>query len=82
MSWLPGPAHTPASPHASEECNLLGHPQLLSLPNSLPYLNHAPSFRSLQIHICVHNYIYFLAQTWVLFLPRHWHPFPLCVCVR
>lgn len=37
----------------SEECNLLGHPQAAFSPNSLPYLNHTPSFSSLQIHMCI-----------------------------
>nr|KAF6309689.1 hypothetical protein mPipKuh1_009139 [Pipistrellus kuhlii] len=60
----PGPTRTHASPlMLSKECNLLGHPQLLSSPNSQPYLITFPA-SLLYKYICVYNYIY------IYFLPR------------
>lgn len=82
VSWLPGPAH----PHTSPSCSLKNvtywGPPSCSLHLILcPTLITHPAF-ILYKYICVYNYIYiFFVGVWVLFLPRPWHPSPLCVCV-
>lgn len=53
----PTPLHPP--PCSLKNVIYWGTPQLLSSPNSLPYLNHAPSFSSLQIHVYIIIYIFF-----------------------
>lgn len=64
----------------SKECNLLGHPQLLSSPNSLPYLITFPAFR-LYKYICVHNYIYIFCPG-LGFVPAQTLASLSTVCVR